>query len=111
MKNKTSYFESTVDSNKVISQDGKTLLAHDSKGLLFWVDKYELLAKQDAKVDKYLINGQWYKQVDSVFCLDLRPQQPKQKLIESSKTRNFKEAYNDSSKTLILDETEVKLNQ
>lgn len=66
------YFESTVDSNKVISSNGKTLLAHDSKGLLFWIDKYELLAKQDAKVDKYLINGNWYKLVKSVFCLDLR---------------------------------------
>lgn len=84
MKNKTSYFESTVDSSKVISQDGKTLLAQDSKGLLIWIDKYELLAKQDAKVDKYLIGDKWYKQVDSVFCLDLRPQQPKQKLLVQS---------------------------
>lgn len=69
------YFESAVDSNKVISQNGTTLLAHDSKGLLFWIDKYELLAKQDAQVDKYLILGKWYKRVNAVFCLDLRSNQ------------------------------------
>lgn len=78
---KSYYFESAVDSNKVIETNGKTLLAHDSKGLLFWVDKYELLPNQKAQVDKYLINDKWYKLVNSVFCLDLRFKQGSKQLL------------------------------
>lgn len=82
---KSYYFESAVDSNKVIETNGNVLLAHDSHGMLFWVDKYILLVNQkDAKQDKYLINGKWYGMVASVFCLDLRKPNPKQKLLVQS---------------------------
>ena len=69
---KSYYFETTVDSNKIIVDNGNELIAHDTKGLLFWYDRYTLLKNQKAKVDKALINGRWYKLAESVKCIDLR---------------------------------------
>lgn len=80
MKNNKNYYSETViDSNRVIEAQGAKgiLLVQDSKGLLIWVDKYQLLAKQDAQVDKAKIGDLWYKYVESVFCLDLRATQGK----------------------------------
>ncbi len=39
--------------------------------LLFWYDTYKLLKNQKQKVDRTLINGKWYKHIES-NCIDAR---------------------------------------
>lgn len=73
MKNSNGYyFETVLDANKVVEQNGDYVTIHDTKqGLLFWYDTYKKLAKQNSKVNKALFEGAYYKRVSSI-CLDLR---------------------------------------
>lgn len=64
------YIEQDIDPKKVVEQSGDRLVVCDSKKpFTQWWDIYELLKKQDSKVDKSLFRGRYYRLVSSV-CED-----------------------------------------
>ena len=55
----------------LIEDENKIVVFSKRVPMLFWYDTYVLLANQKANVDKTLINGKFYKYVESA-CIDAR---------------------------------------